>query len=144
MFCDRNVETHLLLRDPWIVLNIPQKHHTLPADVLPSASEDLFVHFIVYLSRFSCLSSIPDGNPRDEENFVWPTPRETSDGWIAELAHAISPQNPSGTKFKDLAPKLNTGNYLNEAFLKSILDNSLPDNTESLFVYSKLQKIPHL
>ena len=44
MFCDRNVETHLLLRDPWIVLNIPQKYHTLPADVLPSASEDLFVN----------------------------------------------------------------------------------------------------
>ena len=43
VFCDRNVETHLLLRDPWIVLNIPQKHHTLPADVLPSASEDLFI-----------------------------------------------------------------------------------------------------
>ena len=42
VFCDRNVETHLLLRDPSIVLNIPQKYHTLPADVLPSASEDLF------------------------------------------------------------------------------------------------------
>ena len=43
VFCDRNVETHLLLRDPWIVLNIPQKHHTLPAGVLPSASEDLLI-----------------------------------------------------------------------------------------------------
>ena len=36
------LETHLHLRDPWIVLKITQKHHTLPADVLPSASEDLF------------------------------------------------------------------------------------------------------
>ena len=41
VFCDRNVETHLLLRDPWIVLNIPQKQHTIPADVLPNDSEEL-------------------------------------------------------------------------------------------------------
>ena len=52
MFCDRNVETHLLLRDPWIVLNIPQKHHTLPADVLPSASEDLFIVLCGYYGGY--------------------------------------------------------------------------------------------
>ena len=35
---DENEETHPKLDSNWI----PQKHHTIPADVLPNASEDLF------------------------------------------------------------------------------------------------------
>ena len=33
---------------------------------------------------------------------------------------------------------------MHEALLKSILDNTLPNNTDSQFVYNKLQKNPHL
>ena len=32
----------LILRNMRIVSNIPQKQHTIPADVLPNDSEDLF------------------------------------------------------------------------------------------------------
>ena len=38
---DRNVKTHLILRGARIVSPIPQKLHTIPADVLPNDSEDL-------------------------------------------------------------------------------------------------------
>ena len=41
-FCDRNVKTHLILWGSRIVSNIPPNQHTIPADVLPNDSEDLF------------------------------------------------------------------------------------------------------
>ena len=41
-FCDRNATMHLILRGSRIVSNIPQKQHTIPADVLPNDSEKLF------------------------------------------------------------------------------------------------------
>ena len=40
---DRTVKTYLILRGPQIVSNIPPKQHTIPANVLPNDSEDLFV-----------------------------------------------------------------------------------------------------
>ena len=79
-----------------------------------------------------------------EKNFKWPTPQNTTDSWMSELTRAISHNHESGTQFKDLAELKNSGDFVNEALLKSILDNSLPDKKDSQFVYSKLQKNPHL
>ena len=63
---------------------------------------------------------------------------------MSELSRAISHTHESGTHFKDLADLKNSEDFVNEAVLKSILDNSLPDKKDSHFVYSKLQKNPHL
>ena len=42
-FCGINVKALLILGDLRIMVNIPQKQQTLPADVLTSESEDLFL-----------------------------------------------------------------------------------------------------
>ena len=63
---------------------------------------------------------------------------------MSELAKAISNHHESGTLFTDLAELKNSGDFINEALLKSIFDNSIPDRKDSQFVYSKLQKNPHL
>ena len=47
-FYERNVKTHLILRGPLIVPNIPPKQHTIPADVLPNDSEDLYLAFEIW------------------------------------------------------------------------------------------------
>ena len=95
-----------------------------------------FFHYLV-------LRSFPRGDSRTLGSFEWPTPQENSSSWVTELASALAPQHTSGTPFEVLAPKLNN-NYVNETLLKSILDNTLPNNTDSQFVYTKLQKNPHL